>query len=130
MRHRSASWLPDGYSQIFRSYVFGPRGFWTMAPLRYAAKFDPFLSLDYPSHALRPGAIQGKKRIKFCHLATLVTEFYPDATTALAISDKIFEMGFDTELKSAAEKGTSSSSSRKVLIKCLFPSHLQGDPSS
>ena len=38
--------LPDGYSQIFRSYVFGPSGFWTMAPLRYAAKFDPFLSLD------------------------------------------------------------------------------------
>ena len=40
------AWLPDGYSQIFRSYVFGPSGFWTMAPLRYAAKFDPFLSLD------------------------------------------------------------------------------------
>ena len=39
-------WLQDGYSQIFRSYVFGPSGFWTMAPLRYAAKFDPFLSLD------------------------------------------------------------------------------------
>ena len=38
--------MPDGYSQIFRSYVFGPSGFWTMAPLRYAAKFDPFLSLD------------------------------------------------------------------------------------
>ena len=33
-------------SQIFRSYVFGPSGFWTMAPLRYAAKFDHFLSLD------------------------------------------------------------------------------------
>ena len=31
--------MPDGYSQIFRSYVFGPLGFWTMAPLRYAAKF-------------------------------------------------------------------------------------------
>ena len=28
------AWLPDGYSQIFRSYVFGPSGFWTMAPLR------------------------------------------------------------------------------------------------
>ena len=27
-------------------YVFGPSGFWTMAPLRYPAKFDPFLSLD------------------------------------------------------------------------------------
>ena len=39
-------WLPDGYSQIFRSYVFGPSGSWTMAPLCYAAKFDPFLSLD------------------------------------------------------------------------------------
>ena len=40
------AWLPDGYHQIFRSHVFGPSGFWTMAPLRYAAKFDPFLSLD------------------------------------------------------------------------------------
>ena len=38
--------MPDGYSQIFKSYVFGPSGFWTMDPLRYAAKFDPFLSLD------------------------------------------------------------------------------------
>ena len=28
------AWMPDGYSQIFRSYVFGPSGFWTMAPLR------------------------------------------------------------------------------------------------
>ena len=26
-------WLPDGYSHILRSYVFGPSGFWTMAPL-------------------------------------------------------------------------------------------------
>ena len=41
-----SAWLPDGYSQIFRSHVFGPSGFWSMAPLRYAAKFDPFLSLD------------------------------------------------------------------------------------
>ena len=40
------AWLPDGYSQIFISYVFSPCGFWTMAPLRYAAKLDPFLSLD------------------------------------------------------------------------------------
>ena len=36
------SGLPDGYSL----HVFGPSGFWTLAPLRYAAKFDPFLSLD------------------------------------------------------------------------------------
>ena len=45
-RLSSSPWLPDGYSQIFRLHVFGPSGFWTMAPLRYAAKFDPFLSLD------------------------------------------------------------------------------------
>ena len=24
------AWLPDGYSQIFSLYVFGPSGFWTM----------------------------------------------------------------------------------------------------
>ena len=40
------TWLPDGDSQILRSFVFGPSGFLTMAPLRCAAKFDPFLSLD------------------------------------------------------------------------------------
>ena len=28
------AWLPEGYSCILRSYVFGPSGFWTMAPLR------------------------------------------------------------------------------------------------
>ena len=47
LQRRRRSSLPDGYSQIFRSYVFGPLGFWTMAPLRCAAKFDPFLSLDW-----------------------------------------------------------------------------------
>ena len=31
---------------FLESYVFGPSGFWTIALLRYAAKFDPFLSLD------------------------------------------------------------------------------------
>ena len=31
-------WLPDGDSQILRLYVFGPSGFWTMAPLRYTGK--------------------------------------------------------------------------------------------
>ena len=45
------TWLPDGCSQILRSYVFAPSGFWTIAPLRYAAKLDPFLSLDC---AIRP----------------------------------------------------------------------------
>ena len=66
------TWLPDGYSKILRSYMFGPSGFWTMAPLRYAAKFDPLPFLGVRPHALHPGAIQGKEGIKFCHLATLV----------------------------------------------------------
>ena len=60
--------LPDGYSQISRLCVFGPSGFWTMAPLRCAAKFDPFLR----PHALHSGAIQGKEGIKLYHLATLL----------------------------------------------------------
>ena len=38
--------VPNGYSQIFRSYAIDPSGFWTMALLRYTAKFNPFLSLD------------------------------------------------------------------------------------
>ena len=51
-----------------------------------------------------------------------VAEFYPDATSAAALSEKIFEMGFDTELKSAAAAGTSSSSaSRQVLVKYSLP---------
>ena len=64
--------LPDGDSRILRSYVFGPSGFWTMAPLRYAAKFDPFLSLDCArveglgaQGGGRGGAIQGKEGSKF-----------------------------------------------------------------
>ena len=41
-----------------------------MAPLRYAAKFNPFLSLDC-APAPHPGATQGKEGINFCYLATL-----------------------------------------------------------
>ena len=40
------AWLPDSYSQIFRSYLFGPSGFRTMALICCIAKFDSFLSLD------------------------------------------------------------------------------------
>ena len=60
--------VPDGYSQIFRSYVFGSSGVWTMAPLRCAAKCDPFLSLDCArvEGVGARGAIQGKEGIKFC----------------------------------------------------------------
>ena len=45
-RKEVGSWLPDGYSQMFRLHVFVPSGWRTMAPLCCAAKFDPFLSLD------------------------------------------------------------------------------------
>ena len=34
----NATRLPDGYSQIFRSYVFGPSGLWTMAPATLRCK--------------------------------------------------------------------------------------------
>ena len=42
----------------------------TMAPLGWATKFDPFLSLDCVPD-LHPGTTQGKEGIKSCHLATL-----------------------------------------------------------
>ena len=46
-----------------------------MAPLRYAANFDPFLCLDCAkSVGGRGGAIQGKEGVKFCRLATLSQE--------------------------------------------------------
>ena len=69
------TWLPDGDSQILRSYVFGPlfgpsglkdNG---SATLHCKIWSLPFLGLR--PHALHPGAIQGKEGIKFCHLATL-----------------------------------------------------------
>ena len=58
-----------------------------MAPLRYAAKFDPFLSLDCAPipYALHPGAIQRKEGIKFCHLATLPVGGQEDDTAGVAV---------------------------------------------
>ena len=80
--------LPDGYSQIFSSYVFGPSGIWTMAPLRYAAKFDPILSLDC---APRPPAWhnprKGRDQILPSGNLAILTELMPQSqpcTTAVA----------------------------------------------
>ena len=64
--HNDKAWLPDGYSRLFRSHVFGPSGFWTMAPLRYAAKFDPYLSLDC---APTPSTLAQSKERKGSHFA-------------------------------------------------------------
>ena len=36
---KNMPWLPDGYSQNFRSYMFGPSGFWTMAPQNLIPSF-------------------------------------------------------------------------------------------
>ena len=58
-------WLPDGYSQNFRLYVFGPSGFWTMAPLRYATKLDPFLSLDCAPTPSTPAQSKERKGSNF-----------------------------------------------------------------
>ena len=57
------AWLPDGYSQILRLYEFGLSVFWTMAPLRYAAKFDPFKSREFKGRdqTLPPGNYGGEK---------------------------------------------------------------------
>ena len=57
-----------------------------MAPLRYAAKFDPFLSLEGGE---RGGAIQGKEGIKFCYLATLTCTSGAAGAAARARADKL-----------------------------------------
>ena len=69
---RCAALLPDGYSQIFRLHVFGPLGFWTMATLPYAAKFDQFLSLDCAPTPSILAQSKERKGSNFCHPATLV----------------------------------------------------------
>ena len=56
-------------ARFLESYVFGPSGFWTLAPLRYTAEFDPFLSLDCARVEGVGGAIQGKEGIQFCSVA-------------------------------------------------------------
>ena len=70
-------------------YVFGPSGFWSMTPLRYAAKFDPFLSLDCAK--VEGVGAQSKERkgsnfatqhsgahmilkIRYSHLATMLAQ--------------------------------------------------------
>ena len=41
------------------------RGFWSMAPLRYAAKFDPFLSLDCAPTPSTPAQYKERKGSNF-----------------------------------------------------------------
>ena len=92
---RSAqAWLPDGYSQNFRLFVFGPSGFWTMALLRYAAKFDPFPSLDC---ATTPSTLAQSKERKGSNFAI----WQPCAQDLLRKFD----------LNTRGEKGDASSSS-------------------
>ena len=57
--------MPDGYSNIIRSYVFGPSGVW----LRYAMLQN--LSPSFPWIAPGWRAWGRKEGIKFCQLATL-----------------------------------------------------------
>ena len=59
------AWLPDGYSQIFRLYLFGPSGLKGYG-LRLTAKFDPFLSLDC---APLPSTLAQSKERKESHFA-------------------------------------------------------------
>ena len=53
-------------ARFLELYVFGPLGLWTMAPIRYAAKFDPFLSLDC---ALTPSTLAQSKERKGSNIA-------------------------------------------------------------
>ena len=52
-------------ARFLESYVFGHSGFWTMAPLRYAAKFDAFLSLDCAPTPSTPAQSKERKGSNF-----------------------------------------------------------------
>ena len=81
-----------------------------MAPLHCAAKFDPFLSLDCPPPpALHPGAIQGKKGIKFCQLATL---------SAVPITRTIRSGGSSTD-RSIVRPGVRTDHDRDALFRSV-----------
>ena len=64
-----------------------------MAPLRYAAKFEPFLSLDCAPTPSTLAQSKERKEIKFCHLATL--HDVPDG--ARACDEVVDEVGWDPD---------------------------------
>ena len=75
--------------------MFGPSDFWTMAPLRYAAKFDPFLFLDCAS---MPSTLAQSKERKGSNFAIWQPCFKVDpspatrAALAYCGADKIVEV--------------------------------------
>ena len=76
-----------------------------MAPLRYAAKFDPFPSLDC---APTPSTLaQSKEGIKFCHLATLRPGRQDDrAAGDLVLRIAVHRLQELPDLAQAQQKGT------------------------
>ena len=78
---------------FLESYMFGPSGFWTMAPLRYAAIFDPFLSLDCP--VLMPSTLAQSKERKGSNFAIwqLWAEEEEEANGARTNSSPLHESG-------------------------------------
>ena len=47
-------WLPDGYSRIFRLFVFSPSGFWTMATLQNLISSFPWIAPPHPPPQCNP----------------------------------------------------------------------------
>ena len=70
---RYNTWLPAGYSQIFRLSAFSPSGLKDWLYYALLQNLIPSFPWIAPP-ALHPGAIQGKGGIKFCHLANLVSQ--------------------------------------------------------
>ena len=85
-RPSSSSYSHGCQMTIARSYVFGPSGFWTMALLRYAAKLDPFLSLDSSPMPFTLVQFKERKGSHFCHLATLTTVPYTRLSLSFSLS--------------------------------------------
>ena len=101
--------------------MFSPSSFWTMAPLRYTAKFDPFLSLDCArvegvgaqSKSHSPEA-RGAKHIRCKNLAMTIWQPYEIILSSKAAT----KIRLDTAAAKCAKFGP---------ISFFLPSPLQSD---
>ena len=64
-RKTPCAWLPDGYSKFLDCNCLALQSWRTMAPLRCAAKFDPFLSLDCAPQPTTPAQSKERKGSHF-----------------------------------------------------------------
>ena len=87
--------------------MFGPSGFWTMAPLCYAAKFDPFLPLDC---APTPSTLAQSKERKGSNFAI----WQPSVQTLVVPPERVNETTFVMNVTNSPEESVEDDESSGV----------------